>query len=401
MKNKVNEMSSFLFVTAVLVVLSALFFLEKRDQTRRLDRIPLRICVAGTRGKSSVTRMLVSILRSSGKKVVARTTGSEPVLHLPDGTEQLLRRKGRPNILEGKKIVREAVRRKAEVLLTELMAVRPETLHVEAASLFKPHYLVLTNTRVDHPDTLGVSPQKIADSLAAAFPPSGMVFLPEEEMNPVFERESEKRRASVVLVSVDENPFRKKEAPSFEFSVNHRLCAAVARFLHVPEEEIKKGLVGYNPDFGALKSWTLGSGRAPGSVLAVSAFAANDPLSTRMAIESLKEKTAGYTRRIGLLNLRADRGDRTRQWIDALLEKNFLKMDEFVLLGEPLRPVRKKLKEAGYSVPCVFGPHIRPDILMNHLINRFGGGFALIGMGNMAGVASRLVRHWEKMGKRL
>ncbi|MBU2437547.1 MAG: hypothetical protein KKC69_00150, partial [Acidobacteria bacterium] len=141
-------------------------------------------------------------------------------------------------------------------------------------------------------------------------------------------------------------------------------------------------------------------GKKRRSILAVSAFAANDPLSTRMALERLRVKTEGYNQRIGLLNLRADRGDRTRQWLNALSEERFLDIREFVLLGEPVRPVRKKLQAAGYSVPCVFGPGVPPDVLMNNLFDRFGGGFVLLGMGNMAGAASRLVRYWEKTGER-
>ncbi|MBU4330030.1 MAG: hypothetical protein KKB53_05935, partial [Acidobacteria bacterium] len=66
----------------------------------------------------------------------------------------------------------------------------------------------------------------------------------------------------------------------------------------------------------------------------------------------------------------------------------------------PVRPVRKKLQAAGYSVPCVFGPGVPPDVLMNSLFDRFGGGFVLFGMGNMAGAAARLVRYWEKTGEK-
>ncbi|MCJ7679689.1 MAG: poly-gamma-glutamate synthase PgsB [Candidatus Aminicenantes bacterium] len=394
-------MNPLLLITAVLIALAVLFFLEKKNQNRRLRRIPLRICVTGTRGKSSVTRMLVCVLRASGKKVVARTTGSEPILHLPDGTEHLLHRRGMPNILEGKRIVQEAVRREADVLVTELMAVRPETLHVESALIFQPHLLVLTNSRADHLDTMGASPAKIAAALTAAFPPGGTVFLPEEEMDPIFERAADERGAVLIGVSPDEVPLRKEgETYPLEFSINRRLCAAVARRLDVPDEEIKRGLARYEPDFGALQVWELEADNSRETALAVSAFAANDPLSTRMALESLKERTAGYVRRIGLLNLRPDRGDRTRQWQSALLEQNFLEIDEFVLLGEPVRPVQKKLRAAGYSVPCVFGPGVRPDVLMNNLFDRFGGGFVLLGVGNMAGAAARLVRHWEKTGKR-
>ena len=67
-------------------------------ETVRLRRwqegIPLRVMVTGTRGKTSVARSLASVLREDGRKVLAKTTGSEAALLLPDGTERPLHRRG-------------------------------------------------------------------------------------------------------------------------------------------------------------------------------------------------------------------------------------------------------------------------------------------------------------------
>ena len=66
-----------------------LFFLyligERLALERSLRRIPLRIAITGTRGKTSLTRLLASILQEDGRRVIAKTTGSEAVILLPDG----------------------------------------------------------------------------------------------------------------------------------------------------------------------------------------------------------------------------------------------------------------------------------------------------------------------------
>ena len=54
---------------------------------RHLRAIPVRIHVAGTRGKSTTTRLIAAGLRAGGLRVVAKTTGTEPRLIYPDGSE--------------------------------------------------------------------------------------------------------------------------------------------------------------------------------------------------------------------------------------------------------------------------------------------------------------------------
>src|SRR6266403_1708987 len=45
---------------------------------RALRAIPVRIHVAGTRGKSTTTRLIAAALRAGGRNVLAKTTGSAP-----------------------------------------------------------------------------------------------------------------------------------------------------------------------------------------------------------------------------------------------------------------------------------------------------------------------------------
>ena len=55
---------------------------------RHLRAVPVRIHVGGTRGKSTTTRLIAAGLRAGGRRVLAKTTGSQPRLILPDGSEQ-------------------------------------------------------------------------------------------------------------------------------------------------------------------------------------------------------------------------------------------------------------------------------------------------------------------------
>src|ERR1700722_13098495 len=75
-----------------------------------LRAVPVRIHVAGTRGKSTTTRLIAAGLRAGGRRVVAKTTGTEPRLILPDGHEEPIRRRGPASVREQMRFFAQAAR---------------------------------------------------------------------------------------------------------------------------------------------------------------------------------------------------------------------------------------------------------------------------------------------------
>ncbi|MBM3285322.1 MAG: poly-gamma-glutamate synthase PgsB, partial [Candidatus Aminicenantes bacterium] len=228
------------------------FFLEQRSLKRRAGGIRFRISVTGTRGKSSVTRLVAAALREAHFSVLARTTGSKPVLLFPDGREEVIKRKGKPTILEAKKILRKASSLGADALVVEMMSIQPECLRVESRRIIRPHVLVVTNVRLDHREEQGRSKPEIASSLASAIPPRATVFLSEEELRPEFEAAAAKMNARIVGVArgffgeapgTDQTPW-----PGFEENI--RLTLAVSDFLGIPREAAWRGIGRAQPDFG-------------------------------------------------------------------------------------------------------------------------------------------------------
>ena len=63
--------------TVVLILLIA-GYVEASNHRRIIAAIPLRIHVNGTRGKSSVTRLIAAGLRAGGLRTFAKTTGTAP-----------------------------------------------------------------------------------------------------------------------------------------------------------------------------------------------------------------------------------------------------------------------------------------------------------------------------------
>jgi hypothetical protein len=57
-------------LTAVGALLAALAWIERRQHRRRLERIRIRIHVNGTRGKSSVTRLIAGSAAAAGAEAL-------------------------------------------------------------------------------------------------------------------------------------------------------------------------------------------------------------------------------------------------------------------------------------------------------------------------------------------
>ena len=69
--------SLFILVSLSLLLIS-IGLIEYSIHQKVLETIPLRIHVNGTRGKSSVTRLIAAGLREGGIRTFAKTTGTAP-----------------------------------------------------------------------------------------------------------------------------------------------------------------------------------------------------------------------------------------------------------------------------------------------------------------------------------
>ncbi len=376
---------------------------ERSKITRKVREIPLRICVTGTRGKSSVTRLIASCLRESGRSVLAKTTGSKPCLIHPDGKEIEIERRGSPSILEGKRVLDIAVRSKVHALVMEMMSIHPECLYSEASQMIKPHVLVITNIREDHLAEMGPGKDDIARSFASAIPKRSTVFVPEEEICPVFEERAKVAHARIIPVPTD-LPAMDEELrarlPAHEFEQNIRLALAVAEFLEIDQDKARHGLIKSHPDFGSLKVWRTEWDSPARIWYFISAFAANDPESTKDVLAKIEDRGLFKGRkRIGLLNIRADRGARTLQWSKALRDEPDFSFDRLVFVGEHARALKTKLKNRVKTEILVFQTE-NPEKLMLQLSRIEAQEAVLVGMGNMGGMGQRLVEYWEAVGRR-
>jgi poly-gamma-glutamate synthase PgsB/CapB len=364
---------------------------------RRRASIPLRIAVTGTRGKSSVTRIIASILRENGMRVIAKTTGSQARIVLPDGGEVEVRRRGIPSIVEQKDLIRRAAQLKADCLVAEIMSIHPENHYVESRQIIQPHIVVITNFRSDHTEAMGKTPEEIAAVYCLDISEKATVFVLERDSRPSIDARIE--NAAGTLVKVPEGISSRlqhlaPEAARREFADNLDLACAVAQHLGIAESTICKGIMKSRQDLGKLRVWKYRPDDSSRACYLVNGFAANDPESSLQVIGVVKNRLPPAAHQwVGLLNLRADRADRTAQWIEALRGGMFGCLSRIYVVGPHAGIV-------GRTVKCARALRSRqPRDMMRSIMAESDDLSVIVGLGNMKGAGELLVNLWSTVGE--
>lgn len=391
-------------LTACLAVFLVYLACEKARLSRSLQRVPRRIAVAGTRGKSGVARLIAAGLRASGAKVLAKTTGSKPMIILPDGSEREIARPGPASVREQVGLVALAARLGADTLVAEMMSIGPECLEVESRRILRPGTLAVTNARLDHTDEMGRTKGEIARALGAAFPRGAAVFVPEEELQPAFATAAARAGSTLRPVGRPANGQGEAGAAPLalgEFEPNVRLARAVLASLGVDEAAARRGVTEAAPDFGSLRVWRGRFGNEARPAVCVSAFAANEPESTSAILDRVRARVPLAGRPlVGLLCLREDRGARTLQWARAAAGGFFRDFSAVILVGPTSRAALRLFRKpsGGGSPPYARFDGSNPEDLMDRVFAAAPGEPVVFGLGNIIGWGERIVLYWSGKG---
>jgi poly-gamma-glutamate synthase PgsB/CapB len=300
-----------------LTALSALFAFYYREASRHdrcLRRIPLRVLVNGTRGKSGVTRLIAAGLRAGGLTVVAKTTGTEPRIIMPDGSERPMGRRGPANIKEIIGVVELAAAENADALVVECMAIRPELQWFCEHRLVRSHIGVITNVRADHQEVMGSELADIALALANTIPAAGSLVTTPAAAALLKTACPDKAARFLTAGGAQLDAALLGGFPYEVIGDNVALALAVCRQAGVGESAAIAGMRGAAPDPGnvTVERWA----HRGLTVTFINALAANDAESTTYLWQRY---VAGDERNVAvLLNCRADRKYRTVKLCEAL-----------------------------------------------------------------------------------
>ena len=382
------------YVTLILLSILLIYgIVEYQIHQRYVKSIPIRIHVNGTRGKSSVTRLIGAGLRVGGYKTYTKVTGTFPRIILPDGSEAAIHRNEKANILEQLKVIKFCAKNKAQVLIIECMALQPQYQRITELQMVKSTIGVITNVRLDHLDVMGPGLDDVGRALCGTIPKNSKIFTSEDRRLDMFEAVAKKRNTKIhqALASTisDEDMvgftyIEHKENVSLALDI----CAELGVDRALALAEMKKTI----PDEGVLTKVTVNYDDK--RIDFYNAFAANDPESSLMIWNSIVKHVDADEHLIILLNTRKDRQDRARQLIELIALK--LNYSSVALIGDVVdlvveMGIKQKIKREDI-VPIGGIPTEEAYI---ELCKASKKKTTIVGIGNMGAGGAELVKYFE------
>ncbi len=389
-------MEALIILAVAFTLLVLLGVAEMTRHRRNLARIPIRIHINGTRGKSSVVRLVTAGLRAGGIRTCAKTTGTLARMILPDATEYPVFRPHRANVIEQVRIVATAAAYRAEAVVMECMALQPYLQWLSEDKLVRATHGVITNARPDHLDVMGPGERDVADALLGMTPRGAVLYTAERDHLPVFEAACEDRKSQLISVTEEDVAgVTAAEMDGFAYVAhpeNVALSLRILADLGVDRSTALQGMYDATPDPGAMTDHTIDFfGRR---VHFVHGFAANDPESTETIWNMALERYPDVGRRIAVFNCRADRPDRSRQLGDACARWSLA--DKYVLMGTGTYIFGRAAVNAGVDHGnLVFAEDQSVPDVFETIMAQVGRSALVMGMGNVAGQGLDLVQYFK------
>jgi len=385
----------FTVLIILFLILTAYGIVEFVTHQKRIFSIPIRIHVNGTRGKSSVTRLIGAALREGGIKTITKVTGTYPRLVLDDGCEVDIYRKTEPNIIEQLSIIKLAAQRKAQAIVMECMAIQPQYQSITETKMMHSTIGLITNVRLDHVEVMGYTLPEIAEVLGRTIPRNQNLFTAEYQTLNQLEKISKKQNTVLHLANADSVTDEEMNGFNYmEHKENVALALSVCEHLGIQRNTALKGMYKANPDAGVLRLSKVNAYNK--RINFYNAFAANDPQSTLMIWQQVKEQIGLKELKIILLNTRQDRLDRARQLTGMVGKRLNDEYDYLILIGESSELVeslaigsgvkRNKILNLGWT---------EPEAVFEAILAYTEKESTILAIGNMGAMGADVAEYFE------
>jgi poly-gamma-glutamate synthase PgsB/CapB len=242
---------------------------------------------------------------------------------------------------------------------------------------------------------MGYSLPEIANALGKTIPRNQHLFTAENQTTDQLEKISKKQ--NTIVHYTDGDSVSDEEMKGFnyiEHKENVALALSVCEHLGIDRNTALQGMYKANPDAGVLKlSKVYAYGKA---INFYNAFAANDPQSTLMIWNEIKNNIPPTVVKIVLLNTREDRLDRAKQ-LTGMVGRQFNdEYDFLILIGESSEivedlAIRSKIKKN----KIVNLGWIEPESVFESILACTEKESTVLGIGNMGAMGAIVAEYFE------
>ncbi len=388
-------MHVFYLLLSLVILATILAIFEFSRHQKRIYSIPIRIHVNGTRGKSSVTRLIGAAMNEAGIKTLTKVTGTYPRLILENGTETSIYRKASANIIEQLAIVKFAAERKVDALLIECMALEPQYQTITETKMIHATIGVITNVRLDHVDVMGHTLAEIASVLGRTIPKNQHFFTAENHIKDIMQKLADDKKAVMHLSNPSMVTDEEMNGFSYiEHKENVALVLEVCSHLGIDRQTAFKGMYKAIPDEGALNRFKVIVFEK--NMTFFNAFAANDPQSSLMIWDKLKNENHLKGTKIILLNTRHDRMDRAKQLAEMVGTEIKDESDYLMLIGQSTDVVESMASGYGYEKKKIVNVGwTEPSSVFEKILSLTKNHSTIVSIGNIGGMGGKVVEYFE------
>ena len=362
--------------------------LEFRYHQISLSGIPIRIHVNGTRGKSSVTRLIAAGLRAGGKRTFAKTTGTAPRVIDSKGIDRIIHRLRKPSIGEQVRLLKYFSDEKPDVVVMECMAVQPQYQWISEHQMVKSDIGVITNARPDHLDEMGPTEEDVVKSLCNSIPVGGVLVTAEQKHKNILKKVTYDNNSDFIIS--DENSLSNEYIDNFsyiEHPQNIAIALDVCEKIGVDREIAIGGMHQVQPDLGALIVWKLIGQK--GSLQFVNGMAANDPVSTLQIWKFVIDRYPTKSATAVFFNSRDDRPMRTKQMLELTFEE--IRPEYLIVRGDKIEAKINKLKHhSPETIVVIFSIDEKADVVSKAIL-KLPDDSLIYAIGNQVGVGQEIL----------
>ena len=381
--------SPLLILGALATVLIISGLLEFKYHQFSLSGIPIRIHVNGTRGKSSVTRLIAAGLRAGGKRTFAKTTGTAPRVIDSKGIDRIIHRLRKPSIGEQVRLLKYFSDEKPDVVVMECMAVQPQYQWISEHQMVKANIGVITNARPDHLDEMGPTEEDVVRSLCNSVPVNGTLVTAENKHKKIIEEVTLSNESK--FISSNEKSLPDDYINNFsyiEHPQNIAIALDVCEELGVKRDIAIQGMHDVQPDLGALIVWKLAG--VNGMLQFVNGMAANDPVSTLQIWKFVIDRYPTNSCTAVFFNSRDDRPLRTKQMLELTFEE--IKPEYLIVRGDKVETRIKRLKHHSPETAIkIFSIFDAPSLVSKSILS-LPDDTLIYAIGNQVGVGQEILQ---------
>ena len=373
-----------ILICLIALILLVLGIVEKHHHQMRLKRIPIRIHINGTRGKTLLTKMITDLLLEGGWTIAAKTTGVTPEYYSDDDGWLPRPRRFPARIKEQMRFLRDAADRNVDAVVLENMALRPENQHMAEVAMMQSSLSVITNVRHDHQEVMGITRDDIGATLACSVPRGSLLCIPKSDTTSAIQAAANQLKSRTLAVDVSNK--------ASVFDPHFALLETISDHYGIPPDILERVKADWHKRLRP-ENFLLPLPNPARSGHFVNLFSCNDVTSVKEMIDWLERSRRIRPPYDFILTCRSDRPLRTKaflEWILPLLEGGRL-----VLAGNfPLLLVERMRRNAGIASHAI-RKHDR--IVPERILSEFTGRQQVIlGVGNYVKTGQKILHHIMK-----